>query len=82
MDSQSKTEVVKALTRLPNIEELYEVTGNSDIVSLVSATDIDEIREFLKNDIRKIPGVRKALTSIVLDVPETLQNKNHRRRSL
>ena len=56
-------------TELPNIEELYEVTGNSDIVSLVSGTDIDEIRDFLKNEVRKIPGIRNVLTSIVLNAP-------------
>jgi DNA-binding Lrp family transcriptional regulator len=67
VDSQSKTEVVSSLTRLPNIEELYEVRGNADIISLVSATDINEFRDFMKNDIRKIPGVKNALISIVLD---------------
>ncbi len=73
VDSHSKTEVVTALTKLPNIEELYEVTGNSDIVSLVSGTDMDEIRDLLKNSIRKIPGIRNTLTSIVLDAPKTIR---------
>ena len=73
MDSPFKTEVLTALTRLPNIEELYEVSGNSDIVSLVSGRDIDEIRDLLKNDIRKIPGIRNVLTSIVLNSPRTIR---------
>jgi len=73
VDSPFKTEVVTALSRLPNIEELYEVTGNSDIVSLVSGTDIDEIRNLLKNDIRKIPGIRNVLTSIVLNSTRTMK---------
>ena len=73
VDSPSRTEVVTALTKLPNIEELYEVTGKSDIVSLVSGTDIDEIRNLLKNDIRKIPGIRNVLTSIVLNSPRTIR---------
>jgi DNA-binding Lrp family transcriptional regulator len=73
VDSHSKTEVVAALTKLPNIEELYEVTGNSDIVSLVSGTDMDEIRDLLKNGIRKIPGIRNTLTSIVLNTPKTIR---------
>jgi len=73
VDSPFKTEVLTALTRLPNIEELYEVSGNSDIVSLVSGRDIDEIRDLLKNDIRKIPGIRNVLTSIVLNSPRTIR---------
>jgi len=73
VDSPFKTEVLAALTRLPNIEELYEVSGNSDIVSLVSGRDIDEIRDLLKNDIRKIPGIRNVLTSIVLNSPRTIR---------
>ena len=74
VESQVKAEVVTALTRLPNIEELYEVTGKSDIVSLVSGTDIDEIRAVLKNDIRKIPGIRNVLASIVLNSPKTIKS--------
>ena len=74
VDSPYKTEVVTALTKLPNIEQLYEVTGKSDIVSLVSGTDIDEIRDLLKNDIRKIPGIRNVLTSVVLTSPRTLRS--------
>ena len=75
VDSPFKTEVVTALSRLPNIEELYEVTGNSDIVSVVSGTDIDEIRNLLKNDIRKIPGIRNVLTSIVLNSTRTMKTR-------
>lgn len=74
VDSHSKSEVVTALTRLQNIEELYEVTGKSDLVSLVSGTDMDEIRDLLKNDIRKIPGIRNVLTSIVLNSPKTIRS--------
>ena len=59
-------EVVEALQKLPNMEELYEVTGEFDIVSLVSATDIEEFRDILKNKIMKIRGVKSTVTSVVL----------------
>jgi DNA-binding Lrp family transcriptional regulator len=74
VESRSKPEVVTALARLPNIEQLYEVTGKSDIVSLVSGTDMNEIRDLLKNDIRKIPGIRNVSTSIVLNSPKTIRS--------
>ena len=59
-------EVVEALNSLPNVEELYEVTGEFDIVTLVSASDIEEFRDLLKNKILKIHGVKSTVTAIVL----------------
>jgi DNA-binding Lrp family transcriptional regulator len=59
-------DVVSALKKLDNLEELYEVTGEYDIVTLLSATDIEEFREVLKNKIMKIKGVKSTVSSIVL----------------
>jgi DNA-binding Lrp family transcriptional regulator len=59
-------EVIEAVSKLENVEELYEVTGEFDIVALVSASDIEEFRDILKNRIMKIQGVRSTITSIVL----------------
>lgn len=60
--------VVEALSKLKNLEELYEVTGEFDIVSLVSAADIEEFRDVLKNQIMKIKGVKSTVSSVVLKV--------------
>ncbi len=60
--------VVAALSKLKNLEELYEVTGEFDIVSLVSAADIEEFRDVLKNKIMKIKGVKSTVSSVVLKV--------------
>jgi DNA-binding Lrp family transcriptional regulator len=59
-------EVVQALSKVSNVEELYEVTGEFDIVTLVSAADIEEFRDILKNKIMKIPGVKSTVSSVVL----------------
>jgi DNA-binding Lrp family transcriptional regulator len=66
VESPHMDEVVRELAQLPNMEELYEVTGEFDIVSLVSATDIEEFRDVLKNRIMKIKGVKSTVSSIVL----------------
>jgi len=58
--------VLEALAKLPNIEELYEVTGEFDIAALVSAADIEEFRDFLNDQILKIDGVKSTVTSIVM----------------
>jgi len=74
VDSPTLGDVVQALSRLPSVEELYEVTGEFDIVTLVSAADIEEFRELLKNKILKIKGVKSTVTSIVLSAPKGPRN--------
>jgi DNA-binding Lrp family transcriptional regulator len=66
VESPQMDEVIRALANMPNMEELYEVTGEFDIVSLVSASDIEEFRDILKNRIMKIKGVKSTVSSIVL----------------
>src|SRR5215831_3780466 len=66
VESAYMDDVVAALSRLDRIEELYEVTGEFDIVTLVSAIDIEEFRDVLKNKIMKIRGVKSTVSSIVL----------------
>jgi DNA-binding Lrp family transcriptional regulator len=66
VESPALVSVIQAVSQLPNVEELYEVTGEYDIVTLVSATDIEEFRELLQNKIQKIRGVRSTVSSIVM----------------
>jgi len=66
VDSPTMDEVVQGLSKIPNVEELYEVTGEFDVVTLVSAADIEEFRDLLKNKILKIHGVKSTVTAIVL----------------
>lgn len=58
--------MIGALSKIDEVEELYEVTGEFDIVSLVSASGIESFRDVLKNRIMKINGVKSTVTSIVL----------------
>src|SRR2546428_7469732 len=66
VESAHMDEVVQALAKPDNIEELYEVTGEFDIVTLVSADDIEEFRDVLKNKIMKIKGAKSTVRSLVL----------------
>src|SRR5665647_1247434 len=68
VESLEMDNVVTALHELENLEELYEVTGEFDIVSLVSSADIEEFRDVLKNKIMKIKGVKSTVSSVVLKV--------------
>ena len=83
VESPEMDEVVAALYKLSHLEELYEVTGEFDIVALVSATDIEEFRDVLKNKIMKIKGVKSTVTSIVLHThkgPKSDNNNSHSAR--
>ena len=66
VESPEMDNVLEALGKLGNLEELYEVTGEFDIVTLVSASDIEEFRDVLKNRIMKIKGIKSTVSSIVL----------------
>jgi DNA-binding Lrp family transcriptional regulator len=65
VESPEMDNVVAALSKLDNLEELYEVTGEFDIVTLFSASDIEEFRDILKNRVMKIKGVKRTVSSIV-----------------
>lgn len=66
VESPQMDAVLQELQKVPNMEELYEVTGEFDVVSLVSAQDIEEFRDILKNKIMKIKGVKSTVSSVVL----------------
>ena len=68
IESSEMDNVVTTLHELENLEELYEVTGEFDIVSLVSSADIEEFRDVLKNKIMKIKGVKSTVSSVVLKI--------------
>lgn len=66
VESPLMDHVVKELTELPNSEEVYEVTGEFDVICVVSAADMEEFRDVLVNEIMKIRGVRSTVTDVVL----------------
>ena len=66
VDPSQKEQVIDALEKLENIEEIYDVKGEFDIVSLVSASNIEELRNVLRKKIMKIKGVQSTLVSVVL----------------
>lgn len=74
VESLTLDNVVQTLCQFSNVEELYEVTGEADIVALVSAASIEEFRDFLKYKLLKIKGVRSTVTSVVFNAPKSPRN--------
>ncbi len=67
-------EVISSLKEIKNAVQVYEVTGEFDVIVLVNVATIEEFRDMLKNRIMKISGIKSTVTSIVL--------KSHRNHTL
>ncbi len=58
-------ELSKSVSELDGVESVYEVTGEYDIMLVSSSVNIDGINQCIE-DIRKIKGVEKTNTILVL----------------
>jgi len=66
VEPSQKNKVLSALGELKNIEEIDEVAGEYHIVSLVSASCLEEFRDVLQKKIMKITGIKSIITMIIL----------------
>ena len=58
-------EVSKRIREIPNVETLYEVTGEYDIVAVISGMSVAEVNEGIEK-IRRVEGIMKTNTMIIL----------------
>ena len=76
VESPDVDSVLSSLAELEYLQRLYETTGEFDIMTMVSASDIEQFRDILKNKIMKVKGVKSTVSSIVLKAckgPECLE---------
>lgn len=59
------SEISAKLLKIPYVDTVYEVTGEYDIATIISAMSIAEVNECIEK-IRKIDGVIKTNTMIIL----------------
>ena len=77
VDPSQKAQVINALSKLENVEDIYEVKGEFDIVSTVSATSLEEFRTILHNNILKIKGVKSTVITVVLKTHKRLKSESY-----
>jgi DNA-binding Lrp family transcriptional regulator len=65
--SDNAVEVENELVKIPEVAAVYDVTGEADIVVLVTCLNRDEFSAVVKR-INSIDGVHKTNTSVVLNV--------------
>ncbi len=58
-------EVTKRIQLIPNVETIYEVTGEYDIVAVIGGMNVVEVNECIEK-IRRVEGIMKTNTMIVL----------------
>ena len=58
-------DVSKKIQEIPNVETTYEVTGEYDIVTVISGMSVTEVNECIEK-IRRVEGIMKTNTMIVL----------------
>ena len=65
----SKIETISAsLSELNFIEDIYLVTGNWDMILKVRFPDVNQMRNFLVKDLRKVDGIKDSYTSMVISI--------------
>jgi len=58
-------ETTKRIQQIPNVETIYEVTGEYDIITVISGMNVSEVNECIEQ-IRRVEGITKTNTMIVL----------------
>jgi DNA-binding Lrp family transcriptional regulator len=66
VDSSKLEDVASEINKLEEALDVYEVTGEFDIIAIVRADDAVTFRKLLKDKIMKIDGVKSTVTSMVL----------------
>lgn len=59
------SEISATLMKIPNVESVYEITGEYDIAIMISAMNIAEVNKTVE-EIRRIEGVVNTNTMIIL----------------
>lgn len=62
--------VLKYLSEIPELLEIYHLTGRFDFLVKATATSLENLNEIISEKISKAPGIQKVETSLVLDANE------------
>jgi DNA-binding Lrp family transcriptional regulator len=66
VESQELENVSSDLEKIPEVVDLFEITGEYDLVAHIRTQSIAAFRELLKNRILKIKGIRSTVSAVVV----------------
>ena len=70
--SQELDRVAQTLRDLPEVSDLYEVTGEYDLVALIKTDSITSFRNLLKDKILSIEGISGTNTLVIIHTHKRL----------
>lgn len=81
IDQSQKKNVLSELSKLKNTKEVYETAGEYDVVSLISASSVEEFRDILQKQVMKIEGVESVITTVILNRHKEATSENKQKSS-
>jgi DNA-binding Lrp family transcriptional regulator len=63
----SEEEVLKEVRKVPNVKECHRLYGIYDMVAKVEADSLDTLKQVVTWKIRRLPGVRSTVSTIVIE---------------
>lgn len=58
--------VCEQLAKLPQTVDIYEVTGEYDVIAVVAVSSVEELRGFISKVLSQVDGVKSSVTSVIL----------------
>lgn len=65
-ETGTEKNVVEKVRALKNVKEVYFVFGVYDVLAVIEAPNIDEIRSTVHTAMRQVEGIRSTCTMIVI----------------
>jgi DNA-binding Lrp family transcriptional regulator len=66
VESGKLEDVGEALAKIPEVIDVYEVTGEYDIVATAKANDLHQLRSLISERLMNMRGVKAVTKSVVL----------------
>lgn len=67
VDPGSEEAVLKEVRAAANVKECHRVYGIYDMIAKVEADSMDALKEIITWKIRRLPGVRSTVTTMVIE---------------
>ncbi|MEM0444377.1 MAG: Lrp/AsnC ligand binding domain-containing protein [Nitrososphaerota archaeon] len=65
-ESGKLEDVCEQLARLPQTVDVYEVTGEYDVIVVVAVSNVEELRSFISKILSQVDGIKSSVTSVIL----------------
>lgn len=66
VESNKLDNVCKLLNNIREVSDVFEVSGDYDVIAIMTTDSISKFREILKTNLLKIEGIKAITSSIVL----------------